>query len=111
MERITKENAAVNELTFKISYVGSGKTRLVVTSNDELSVEGVVKIGCVEGKVDHEKVTTTLNGYKNGTITFEGLEDESKIDGYYLLRTCTMVLKPNVFIPKNRKKTYTFTDT
>ncbi len=110
-ERITKENAAANELTFKITYVGSGKTRLVVKSNDELSVEGVIKIGCVEGKVAHDKVTTTLNGYKNGTITFEGLEDESKIDGYYLLRTCTMVLKPYVFIPKNGEKTYTYTDT
>ena len=111
VEKIEKENAAANELTFKITFAGAGKTKLVIKSNDEVALEKEIKIGCVEGKVSHDNITTTLNGYNNGTITFEGLEDESDIDGYYLLRTCTMVLKPYVFIPKTGAKTYSYTDT
>ena len=111
VEKIEKENAAANELTFKITFAGAGKTKLVVKSNDEVALEKEIKIGCVEGKVSHDNITTTLNGYNNGTITFEGLEDESDIDGYYLLRTNTMVLKPYVFIPKTGAKTYSYTDT
>ena len=86
-----------------------GATTLTVTANDEAHASVEIPVGFVTAKQ-----VTNCNAepvYKRVAISFDALEDESEIDGYYV---CSMVslYKYNLvaYIPKTGATTYNVVD-
>lgn len=95
----------------KITLAGLkyGATTLTITANDAAHVSVEIPVGFITGKqVTNCKAVPT---YKQVAISFDGLEDESKIDGYYICSMITLY-KYNLvaYIPKTGASTYNVID-
>lgn len=100
---ITKIRQDGNSYYVTIKAKEYGFTKITMKSNDDKKAEAAVPIGVtVRNMVKLETFHATAE-QKKITVTFEGIADETHIDGYYL----TGVGEP-VFIPKTGKQTYTY---
>lgn len=105
---VEKGNNA-GELKIKLEGRKYGMTKLIITANDGGHASTEIPVGFLTD----EKVTNCKADavYKRVTITFDGLEDETDIDGYYVQIMVTgYTYKELVYIPKTGAATYSAVD-
>lgn len=101
-----------NRYNYTIYGVKSGITKLIITSNDEYGVVYEVPVGILPAGCILKRGTLSADvSYRHLTLTFDGLEDETGIDGYMVRRATSAVFYDVEFIPKEGLSTYTFEQT
>lgn len=98
------------EKSIVIEGLKYGTTMLTVTSNDERHTSVQIPVGVI---ADNKVTNCTANAvYKQITISFDGLEDETNIDGYFIrLVTGINRYKDIGFVEKTGERTYSYVDT
>ena len=103
---VSVEDNGAGKKKITLEGVKYGNTTLTVTANDAWHTSVEIPIGFITAKQVNNCNAEAV--YKKVNISFDGLEDESEIDGYLV---CSMVnlYKYNIveYIPKSRKTTYT----
>lgn len=111
---LTKADDSPNKYNYTIKPISAGITKLVISSNDKKGVTYEIPVGILTKAVESYDFSS-INGvaeYQKLTLTFDGLEDESKIDGYMVRRTQTMMFRDLEYIPKQGNGTkYTYIQT
>lgn len=106
----TSGYAKDKEKSIVIEGLKYGTTMLTVTSNDERHTSVRIPVGVI---ADNKVTNCTANAvYKQITISFDGLEDETNIDGYFVrLVTGINRYKDIGFVVKTGERTYSYVDT
>ena len=105
-----QESASKNdkEKSIVIEGLKYGMTMLTVTSNDERHTSVQIPVGVLNSEMVSSCQAEAV--YKQITVTFDGLEDESNIDGYFIRLVAGYSRNDVGFIPKTGEGTYQYVD-
>lgn len=104
-----EDGSNAGEKSIKLEGLKYGTTTLTVTANDGGNASAEIPVGfIINNSVSNCEADPV---YKQTTISFDGLEDESNIDGYYVRSMVTMYTYNEVaYIPKTGAGTYSVVD-
>ncbi|MBQ7067217.1 MAG: Ig-like domain-containing protein [Lachnospiraceae bacterium] len=90
----------------KIRGLKYGTTNLKVTANDNLKKTVTIPVGVIPANTLASSTAFASAVYNKITVEFEGLEDESNIDGYMLQKRVGHTYTDIAYIPKSGADTY-----
>lgn len=103
-----EDGSNVGEKNIAIEGLKYGMTTLTITSNDEAHASVQIPIGVMVGQGVSNCTAEAV--YKQITINFDGLEDESNIDGYLVELVDGYRFNYIAFIKKTGQGTYSYVD-
>lgn len=107
----TDSTLGANQIKVKLKGLKGGLTKLIVKSNDDYGAQLSMSVGVVpRNTLDKNSIVQNVS-FRRVDISFNGMEDESRLGGYFIGKRVSQHYEMIAYIPVDGSDTYHFTQT